>query len=117
MVRELVRRLADEIEEIHGIVLFSSVARGDADRRSDIDCFVLVDGTQATAQQTPHEITSELNEDSFDGDRYEFHVLVESVESVRHYGDRLREIFTTGLTLTTSDTLTQLEEEVPTNGR
>lgn len=116
-VRELIARLTDSIDGIHGIVLFGSVARGDADRRSDIDCFVLVDGTQATAQQTADELTSELNEKAFAGDRYKFHVLVESVESAHRYGDRLREIFATGLTLKASDTLTQLKEEVLTNGR
>ena len=116
-IRELVTRLTDTVDDIHGILLFGSVARGDADRRSDIDCFVLVDGTQATAQQTAHEITSELNEETFDGDRYKFHVVVESVESARRYGDRLREIFATGLTLKASDTLTQLKAEVLTNGR
>jgi len=116
-VRDLVERLTDTVDDIHGIVLFGSVARGDADRRSDIDCFVLVDGTQATAQQTAHELTSELNEEAFDGDRYKFQVLVESVESARRYGDRLREIFATGLTLEASEPLTQLKEEVLTNGR
>ncbi|QCS44997.1 nucleotidyltransferase domain-containing protein [Natrinema versiforme] len=116
-VRELVSRLTNNVDDIHGIVLFGSVAQGNADRRSDIDCFVLVDGTQATAQQTADELTSELNEEAFDGDRYKFHVLVESVESARRYGDRLREIFATGLTLEGSDSLTQLKEEVLTNGR
>jgi predicted nucleotidyltransferase len=115
-VQELVTRLTDDVAAIRGIVLFGSVARGDADRRSDIDCFVLVAGMQATAQQTADEITAELNEESFDGDRYKFHVLVESDESAREYGDRLREIFATGLTLKTSDTLTQLKEEVLTDG-
>lgn len=115
-VRELLTRLTDNLDDIHGIVLFGSVARGNADRRSDIDCFVLVDGTQATAQQTADELTSELNEEVFDGDRYKFHVLVESVKSARDYGDRLREIFATGLTLEGSDTLTQLKEEVLTDG-
>ncbi len=116
-VRELVARLTDSVDDIHGIVLFGSVARGNADRRSDIDCFVLVDGTQATAQQTADELTSELNEEAFAGDRYKFHVLAESVESARRYGDRLREIFATGLTLKASETLTQLKAEVLTNGR
>lgn len=116
-VRELVARLTDSVDAIHGILLFGSVARGDADRRSDIDCFVLVDGRQAPAQQTADEITSELNEKSFDGDRYKFHVLVESVESARRYGDRLREIFATGLTLSASDTLTEFKAEVLTKGR
>ncbi|MFC3959527.1 nucleotidyltransferase domain-containing protein [Halovivax cerinus] len=116
-VRELVARLTDDVDGIDGIVLFGSVARGNADRRSDIDCFVLVDDAQATAQQTVDELTAELNEESFDGDRYKFHVLVESVESARRYGDRLREIFATGLTLDETETLTQLKAEALTNGR
>lgn len=116
-VRELVARVTADIDDVAGIILFGSVARGDADRRSDIDCFVLVEGTQATAQQTVDEIMSALNEESFTGDRYTFHVLAESVESARRYGDRLREIFATGLTLVDSETLTQLKEEVLTNGR
>lgn len=116
-VQELLARLTDNIDNIQGIVLFGSVARGAADRRSDIDCFVLVDGMQATAQQTADELTSTLNEETFAGDRYKFHVMVESVESARRYGDRLREIFATGLTLKASETLTQLKEEVLRNGR
>lgn len=116
-VRELVSRLTDTVDVVHGIVCFGSVARGDADRRSDIDCFVLVGGTQATAQRTADEITAELNEVPFDGDRYKFHVLVESVDSARRYGERLREIFATGLTLVESDTLTRLKAEVLTDGR
>jgi predicted nucleotidyltransferase len=116
-IRELVTRLTDSVDDIHGILLFGSVARGDADRRSDIDCFVLVEGSQATAQQTADEITAELNEEFFEGNRYKFHVLVESIESARRYGDRLREIFATALTLDESNTLTRLKEEVLTNGQ
>ncbi len=116
-VRELLDRLSDEIDDLRGVVLFGSVARGEADRRSDVDCFVLVDGTQAMAQQTADEITAALNETRFDGDRYRFHVLVESVESARDYGDRLREMLATGVTLVDSDDLTDLKEEVFTDGR
>lgn len=115
-VRELVTRLTITIDDVQGIVLFGSTARGDADRRSDIDCFVLVTETQATAQQTADEIVAALNEVSFDGDRYSFHVLVESVETARRYGDRLREIFATGLTLHDSETLTELKTEVFADG-
>lgn len=116
-VRELVDRVTDEIDDVCGVVLFGSVARGEADRRSDVDCFVLVDGSQAMAQQTADEITAALNETRFDGDRYKFHVLVESVESARDYGDRLREIFATGLTIVESEELTTLKEEVFADGR
>lgn len=116
-VRELLTGLTDKIADIHGVVLFGSVARGNADRRSDIDCFVLVEGMQARAQQTADELTSDLNEESFHGDRYKFHVLVESVKSAHEYGDRLREIFATGITLYDSDTLSQLKSEVLTDGQ
>ena len=116
-VRELLARLSERLDDVRGIVLFGSVARGDADRRSDVDCFVLVGGTQATAQRTADEITSELNEEPFDGDRYRFHVLVESVETARRHGDRLRDMFATGLTLEGSDALAKLKSEVLTDGQ
>lgn len=53
----------------------------------------------------------------FDGDRFEFQVLVESITTARRIGDRLREIFATGLTLVDSETLYQFKPEVLTNGR
>lgn len=42
--------LEEELEELRGIIVFGSVARGEADRRSDIDLWVLV-GADATVQQ------------------------------------------------------------------
>lgn len=116
-VRELADRLRAGLDDVEGIVLFGSVAQGTADRRSDVDCFVLVDGGQATAQQTADEITATLGEASFDGDRYSFHVLVESVESARGYGERLEDVFASGLTLEDSETLTELKSTVLTDGR
>lgn len=116
-VRELIDRLLADLGDVEGIVLFGSVARGRADRRSDVDCFVLVDSQQATAQRTADEIAATLGEESFDGDRYSFHVLVESVETARGYGERLEEIFATGLTLEESETLRELKTGVLTNGR
>lgn len=41
-VRVACRYIEDELDEVRGIVLFGSVARGTADRRSDIDLWVLV---------------------------------------------------------------------------
>lgn len=116
-IRELVTRLEDRIDEIHGVVLFGSVARGEADRLSDIDCFVLVEEEQALAQQTAHEITSQLEEERFQSDRYAFHVLVESITSAHKHGERLQDVFAQGLTLVDSDALRQLKTEVLTNGR
>lgn len=116
-IRTLVTRLRDRIDEIHGVVIFGSVARGEADRQSDIDCFVLVEKEQALAQQTAHELTSQLEEERFQNNRYEFHVLVESVASAHKYGERLQEIFAEGLTLIDSATLRQFKTEVLTSGR
>jgi predicted nucleotidyltransferase len=115
--RTLVTRLTDQLDEIQGIVLFGSVARGAADRQSDIDCFVLVEEEQALAQQTAHELTSHLREERFRGDRYTFHVLVESVANARKHGERLQEIFAEGLTLEDTSALRQLKTEVLTDGR
>lgn len=116
-VRGLTGRLTDGLEEVHGIVLFGSVARGTADRRSDIDCFVLVEDGQAIAQQTAHEIASDLGEQRFEGERYEFQVLVESLETARRRGDKLRDVFSTGLTIEDSDGLRELKSEVLIDGR
>jgi predicted nucleotidyltransferase len=116
-IRTLVTRLTDQLDKVRGIVLFGSVARGAADRQSDIDCFVLVEEEQALAQQTAHELTSHLGEERFQGDRYTFHVLVESVASARKHGERLQEIFAEGLTLVDSDALRQLKTEVLTDGQ
>lgn len=116
-VRDLVDELVDAIDDVRGIVVFGSVARGDADRKSDIDCFVLVEGTQATAQKTAHGIVDDLHERKYDGDRYSFHVLVESVETAGQYGDRLHEILAEGITLRDSSQFQALKNEVLTTGR
>jgi predicted nucleotidyltransferase len=115
-VRDLVTELKAHLTEIRGIVLFGSVARGEADRQSDIDCFVLVGEKQAVGQQTAHKIVEELHESRYNGDRYTFQVLVESVETATQYGQRLQTIFAEGITLSTTETFQQLKQEVLTDG-
>lgn len=115
-VRDLRSELHDELEDVRGIVLFGSVARGEADRRSDIDCFVLLGKNQAIGQQRAHAVVETLQERQYDGDRYTFQILVESVETASQYGDRLREIFAEGLTLHETDALRDMKQEVLTDG-
>jgi hypothetical protein len=54
-----------ELDDVAGIVLFGSVADGTADRRSDIDLWVLVEGDRLTTQQTANEVSKELSGVSF----------------------------------------------------
>lgn len=115
-VRDLETELRDELKDVRGMVLFGSVARGDADRRSDIDCFVLVGENQAVGQQTAHDVVETLQTRKYDGDRYTFHVLVESDESARQHGDQLRELFAEGRTLHETDALRDVKRETLTDG-
>ncbi|WP_244877489.1 nucleotidyltransferase domain-containing protein [Haloferax prahovense] len=116
-VRTLVDRLRSRIDNIAGILVFGSVARGEADRSSDIDCFVLVTEEKSTAQRIAHEVARDLEEERFDGDRYQFQVLAESVESATNIGDRLREIFTEGIVLHGTEDLQTAKQEVLTTGQ
>lgn len=116
-IRAAVSRLRAELDDVRGIVLFGSVARGVADRQSDIDLFVLVGDHQATNQQTAHEVANDLSEERFDGERYRFQVLVESVETAQNYGERLRDVFRDCITLSETPRLRELKREILTNGR
>lgn len=116
-IRTLVDQLRDHLDNIAGILIFGSVARGEADRASDIDCFVLVTDEKATAQRRAHELARDLEEQRFDGDRYQFQVLVESNRSVDNIGERLREIFTEAIVLSETEQLHDAKQKVLTNGQ
>ena len=103
---------ADDINDLLGIVIFGSVARGEADRQSDIDCFVVVDGDRTTARRQITDIVADLQSERFDGDRFVFEPYVESVESARRVGSKLHEIFAEGITVYRSDCLDALRKEV-----
>lgn len=94
---------ADEVEDIVGVVLFGSVARGTADRGSDIDLLVIVNGTHTYGRRIANRAARNVEEQPFDGDRYEFEVLVETPESASDYGSKLRGILDEGLILERND--------------
>ena len=116
-VRAFLDRLAEELDQLVGVVLFGSVARGEADRVSDIDLLIIVKNNRTSARRTVQTIVHELQETKFDGHRYTFQPLVESVESAQRIGERLREQFDDGITLVGSDRLTELRKEVYANGK
>lgn len=111
-VQSFLQRLQDELDELVGVVLFGSVARGKADRASDIDLLVIVGEDRTTARRTVQSIVSDLEDQRFEGNRYTFQPLVESTDSVRRIGDQLRPQFDDGITLVGSDQLSELRTEV-----
>jgi len=76
---------------------------GEADRQSDIDCFVVVDGNRTTARRQITDVVADLQSERFDGDRFVFEPYVESAESAGRAGSKLHEIFTEGITVYGSD--------------
>lgn len=111
---ELADRISasDEVEAIVGIVLFGSVARGTADRRSDIDLLVVLDGDATYGRRICTQLARELEEERFDGHRYEFEVLVETPASAKSHGENLAEIFDNGLVLDRTDRLSEIRRAV-----
>jgi predicted nucleotidyltransferase/biotin operon repressor len=103
---------ATEIQTLVGIVIFGSVARGEADRQSDIDVFVVVEGDRTSARRRITDIVGELREERFNGDRFEFEPYVESAESATRAGSKLREIFEEGITVYSTERLQKIRKQV-----
>lgn len=116
-VEEIQTKLDDRgaVEQLVGIVLFGSVARGTADRRSDVDIFVVVEGDRTTARRRVADIVSDLRERRFEGDRFDFETYVETVDSARRAADKLQPIFEEGIILYGTDELESLRRSVLTD--
>lgn len=110
-VREALKRIHEELDAVKGVLVFGSVARGQADRLSDIDLWVLV-GESGGDQHRGNELAKALGQERFDGNRYEFQILVESVDDAQGYADRLADIFTDAITLHDSKSLRAVKREV-----
>lgn len=98
-VKAAVEALRNDVEQVLGIVLFGSVARGGADRRSDVDLWVLVAEDRAESQRRVNELELDLEEETFDGERYSYDIDVEEVASVPRYTENVREIVLSGITM------------------
>ena len=103
---------SDDIHDLLGVVVFGSVARGEADRQSDIDCFVVVDGDRTAARRRITAVVADLQNEQFNGDRFAFETYVESVASAHRAGSKLRDIFTEGVTVYGSEQLDSLRKAV-----
>ena len=118
-VRAFAERVRTEVPSFSALVVFGSVARGEADRRSDIDVWILVDSDDdlLPARRTATDIAVDLGEQRFgdEGHRYEFQVLVESVASAVSHGaadDGIDEVLAEGVVIEDSDALERVKDVV-----
>lgn len=118
-VREYVERARTAVPSFSALVVFGSVARGEADRQSDIDIWILIDDNDdlLQARRTATDIAVDLGEKRFgeSGDRYEFEVLVESVETAVSHGeadDGIDEVLAEGIVIKDSESLERVTDVV-----
>lgn len=98
-VQTAVSELGERLDDVLGIEVYGSVARGEADRQSDIDLWVLVRENRGRNQTRAQEVGKELANQSFDGNRYGYHIVVETPDSVPTYTEEIAEIVRSGITL------------------
>ncbi|MFC7078325.1 nucleotidyltransferase domain-containing protein [Haloarcula halophila] len=96
-VKAAVTKLRENISDVVGIILYGSVARGDADRRSDIDLWVLTRSGRAESQREANAVARDLEEKKFDGNRYAYDIDVEAVQAIPAYTEDIREIIVSGI--------------------
>jgi predicted nucleotidyltransferase len=96
-VKAAVDELTDRLEGVIGIVLYGSVARGEADRRSDIDLWVLTTNDRAPNQREANAVGRDLEDAEFDGNRYAYDIDVEAVQAIPTYTEDVREIVVSGI--------------------
>lgn len=96
-VQEAVKRLTKQLDDLVGVILYGSVASGEADRQSDIDLWVLVRGDRPEAQRSANRVRNELEERKFDGERYSFDIDVESASSIPRYTEDVAAIIAAGI--------------------
>jgi predicted nucleotidyltransferase len=102
-VRAAAETLLSELDGVLGIVLYGSVARGEADRRSDIDLWVLVREDRMANQRRANRVRESLEADAFDGNRYAFEIDVEGLPAVPTYEGELQEILRNGIAVHRTD--------------
>jgi predicted nucleotidyltransferase/biotin operon repressor len=102
--------LTARLDSVVAIILFGSVARGEADRRSDIDLWVLTKGERATNQREANAVARELEDMEFNGNRYAYDIDVEAVQSVPAYTEDIRDIVVSGIPIYTTATFETVEK-------
>lgn len=115
-VKAAVDSLTSALDDVEGIVLYGSVARGEADRRSDIDLWVLTQGNRAENQRETNAVARNLEEQQFDGERYAYDIDVEEVQAIPTYTEDIREIIISGIPVYKTDNFVTIESLLLTEG-
>lgn len=100
--------LVQELDGVIGIILYGSVARGDADRQSDIDLWVAVKEERSSNQMKVNEIEKNLAEERFDGERYDFHIVVEALDTIPAFTEDIARIVMSGIPVYKTDEFQKL---------
>jgi len=111
-VRTALEQLLDQLDTVIGVVLYGSVARGDADRRSDVDLWVLVTEDRMAKQRTANTVRQDLETQEFDTGRYAYEIDVEALPAVPNYTEDLQEILSDGIVLHDTDKFETVREMV-----
>jgi predicted nucleotidyltransferase len=110
--RTAVDKLVEQLDNVVGIILYGSVARGDADRRSDIDLWVLVEDDRMTNQRTANRVRQDLEDQEFETGRYAYEIDIESLPAVPNYTDELHDVLGDGLVVYDSEKFETVREMV-----
>lgn len=102
-VKAATEAILDKLDGVLGVVLYGSVARGEADRRSDIDLWVLVREDRMGNQRQANKVRQSLEENTFEGSRYAFEIDVEGLQAIPNYTDELRQIIRDGIAVHRTD--------------
>ncbi|WP_115891645.1 nucleotidyltransferase domain-containing protein [Haloferax sp. Atlit-48N] len=102
-VRTATNELVENLDGVIGILLYGSVARGNADRLSDIDLWVLVEEDRMANQRTANRVRQDLEERQFETGRYAYDIDVESLPAIPNYTEELREVLRGGLVVYDSE--------------
>ena len=109
-VKAAVDELTGRLDGVIGIVLYGSVARGEADRRSDIDLWVLTTNDRAPNQREANAVGRDLEDAEFDGNRYAYDIDVEAVQAIPTYTEDIREIVVSGIPIHSTNKFEKVEK-------
>ena len=109
-VKAAVDDLTGHLDGVIGIVLYGSVARGEADRRSDIDLWVLTTNDRAPNQREANAVGRDLEDVEFDGNRYAYDIDVETVQGIPTYTEDIREIVVSGIPIYSTNKFETVEK-------